>query len=120
MEPATSPIWTEAIRTLEEKGAQRTEFEKHVYDRLVELETLIAKGNEAVANIRGQLAHAEQSLTKACGAYENMSDMLAAYYVKTASEKMRGGKDEETDETDNVDGKQPDNGPDEETPQASS
>lgn len=121
MKPATSPIWSEAIRNLEKKSEdQRTEFERHTHDRLVELESLIANGNEAMGAMKEQLALVQENITKACGAYENLSDMLATYYMKAAKEKMQGEKDEETDEADNADGQQPDSDTDEATPQASS
>lgn len=107
MEPATNPIWTEAVRTLEKKPEdERTEFERHTYARLTELESLITKGNQALLQLREQVMLTEQQLTKACGAFENVSDMIAMYYVKKAGE---GAKDETTDEADHDDGQQPDN-----------
>lgn len=106
MELATNPIWSEAVRTLEQKPEDaRTEFEQHTYARLKELESLIAKGDQALRQLREQAMLAEQQLTKACGAYENVSDMIAMYYVKKAGEEVR---DEETDEADHDDGQQPD------------
>ena len=107
MEPAKNRIWAEAVKTLEGKTEEdRTEFERHTYRRLVELEVVIAQGNESLAELVKHVDMAKVQVTKACGAYENMADLLASYYVTRMQEQR--GKDEEAKQADNTDGKQSD------------
>jgi hypothetical protein len=117
MKPATNRIWDEAIRTLEGKAKDTlTEFERHIHDRLVELESLIATGNQGLDNLREQLTLVEQQVTKACGAYENMSDMIATYYVKRSKEAQH----ETTDKADRDDSNESDSDTDSADSEASS
>lgn len=118
MEPATNRIWAEAVKTLERKpDEERTEFEQHTYARLIELEALIAQGNESLTRLKEHVDMAMVQVTKSVGAYENMVDLLATYYVTRMQEQR--GKDEEAKQADNADGEQSDSDSNVQTVEAS-
>lgn len=90
LEPATNAILMEAVKTLQNKGeGDRNEFEQQIFARLGELKTLIERGNRSIDHCAAQLKHAKEATLKACGAYENASDMLATYYVQKRQEEMQ-------------------------------
>jgi len=92
IEPATNPVWTQALKVLDEKPeTDRSEFERQFFARLTELMTLIDRGNQSIDRYTEILETAKEQTLKACGAYENTADMLAVYYVtqqQKASEEL--------------------------------
>lgn len=88
LEPATNAIVIEALKTLQAKDENdRTEFERHIFARMVELKDLVERGNRSVDQYAAQLEQAREQTLKACGAYENTADMLATYYVQRRQEE---------------------------------
>lgn len=90
IEPATNPVWTQTIKTLDEKPeVDRSDFERQFFARLVELNNLIEAGNRSVERYSELLETAKEQTLKACGAYENTADMLAVYYMQKRQEEAQ-------------------------------
>ena len=103
MKPALNQIQAEAVNLLQRKDLEKlNEFEIEIRERLKELHALIDHATSLVAENRERLDHSTQTLIKAVGAYENMADLLGAYYVKKQTANVSVGQPESVDMIDNM------------------
>lgn len=98
MKPALNQIQAEAVHLLQRKDLEKlNEFEIEIRERLQELQGMINQATNLVQENQERLAHSTQTLTKAVGAFENMADLLGAYYVKKQTANVSVGQPESVD-----------------------